>query len=615
MYPVVVAWDFMTPFGHGLKTCWEGLLSGRTTIMPCRRFCTEAFGGAWASVVPGIEPRPSESLLEHMLRPVQETLQPYLPSDTRLIFATTVGAIDELENAVLTGNGNCQAGNVLALLERVRSGFGLSDTSILVSAACASSTVALAQAAAWIQDGTASAVLVVAGDSVSEFVLSGFSALFALAQGQAAPFDAARSGLSLGEAAGAWLMMSGERAVAEGRPILGAVAGWGLSCDANHMTGPSRDGRELALAIRRALVRACCWPEQIGSICAHGTGTPYNDAMEMKAFRQVFGNTPRPTYSIKGALGHSLGATGLVEAAIALESLRHARIPPTANLCVVDESARGWVANRPVETPGAQAALSTNSGFGGINAALVLRLKPERQEAGCVPTRGSSPSLLGVGWVGREACGSVRRRESWPLGFLRFPGSEWPGLAYPVRNFGRFDRDSRLVLAASVLALRDAGLSYEPGRKLCGGLIGTSPEGALAGNRAYFADYVQNGRKWGRGNLFLYTLPTSPLAETAIHCGLQGPLYYVSAPWNRLDLLKETAGLWVRAGDAPFMLAAACDEAGAVVWVFGLREQDRRESRVDRWDQDAMRKTDSLEELLATLARAPLSGGSAHEPR
>jgi 3-oxoacyl-[acyl-carrier-protein] synthase II len=213
----------------------------------------------------------------------------------------------------------------------------------------------------------------VACDAVTEFVFAGFSSLMALDPDGARPFDKARKGLTVGEAAGYVLLMSEERARRESRLIAGEVAGWGMSCDANHMTGPARDGGGLVHAIGQALKKAGMDPRQVGSISAHGTGTVYNDSMEMKSFRQIFKETTVPVYSLKGSIGHTMGAAGLVEMVVALKSLEAGIIPPSAHLAQADAEAEGWVSSKCVKAPDMRAVLSTNSGFGGVNAALVLK--------------------------------------------------------------------------------------------------------------------------------------------------------------------------------------------------------------------------------------------------
>jgi 3-oxoacyl-[acyl-carrier-protein] synthase II len=212
----------------------------------------------------------------------------------------------------------------------------------------------------------------VAADAVSEFVFSGFSALMALDKDQAKPFDQNRSGLSLGEAAGFILLMSQARAKKEKRQVFAQVAGWGLSCDANHMTGPARNASGLIQAITGALKRSNTAISQICCISSHGTVTLYNDAMELLAFKNIFKHKTVPIYSIKGGIGHTLGAAGLVETIMALKVQQEQTIPSTVGLKEIDELAKGWVGPLARKLKHSTILLN-NCGFGGINAALILK--------------------------------------------------------------------------------------------------------------------------------------------------------------------------------------------------------------------------------------------------
>lgn len=370
MKAVVVAQDLVTAYGSGVEATWGGLLSGRTAISPVTRFGTSAFQAHSAAVLASLDPSLPESLAGQLLNPLLDRAAGSVPPDAMLILATTTGEIDLLERAVNTGTGGAGESRLDRLLAKLAGRLGLRDA-MVVSAACASSTAALAHAAAMIRAGRRDAVLVVACDSVTEFVFSGFSSLMALDPDGARPFDARRKGLTVGEAAAYALVVSDERARRERRTASWELAGWGLTNDANHMTGPSRDGAGLARAIEKALALAAVGSDAIESISAHGTGTPYNDSMEMKAFKRVFAR-PRPTYSVKGGMGHTMGAAGLVEAIVAGETLRRRLVPGTVNLGEPDDEARGWVSPAPSELAAAT-TLSSNSGFGGVNAALVIR--------------------------------------------------------------------------------------------------------------------------------------------------------------------------------------------------------------------------------------------------
>ncbi|MDO9464140.1 MAG: beta-ketoacyl synthase N-terminal-like domain-containing protein [bacterium] len=375
---VVVACDLITPYGLGIDACWNGLLSGKTAINPLDRFDTDVFQTKKAATIAELKTGQSDSLVMQMLKPLLKKASAIIPKDALLILATTTGEIDILEKQVLNAKDNADESALGCLLSKVQCLSGIRSPGIIVSAACTSSSSAIAQASAMIRSKERDCVLVVACDIVSEFVFAGFSSLMALDKDTARPFDKNRSGLSLGEAAGFVLVMSKERAIQEERSIIGEIAGWGLTNDANHMTGPSRDGSGLALAMRKALRSADISEDTVGCIAAHGTGTVYNDAMEMKAFKSVFASGTLPTYSIKGGIGHTMGAAGLVETIVALRSLREKLVPPTVNLRIADDEAEGWVSTEPdsFDNP---VTVSINAGFGGVNSALVLKKLDEQQ--------------------------------------------------------------------------------------------------------------------------------------------------------------------------------------------------------------------------------------------
>jgi len=370
MKPVVVMADMVTPYGRGTEACWQGLLNGKTALARVTRFKTAAFHSDYAGIISGLRYHEGASLVMQMMEPLFEGV--VIPEDAKLLLATTKGEIDLLEQSMLEHRGDAADAIVTRLIRKVAGLTGTKDAGLVISAACTSSAAAAAQAAAMIRNGNADCVLVAACDSITEFIFSGFSSLMALDSGPARPFDRHRAGLNVGEAAVYALLMSEERAVRENRPVLGTVAGWGLSDDANHMTGPSRESEGLILAISKALTSAGIGSSEVGFISAHGTGTLYNDQMEMRAFRAVFKGAARPVYSIKGGIGHTMGAAGLVEMIIALRALKEGIVPSTVNLREPDEDALGWVSNQQQAVRERAFALVTNAGFSGVNTALVL---------------------------------------------------------------------------------------------------------------------------------------------------------------------------------------------------------------------------------------------------
>lgn len=368
---VAVACDVITPYGNGIDACWENIFAGRTAISRLNRFDTSTFQSEYAATIEGLEYHRKDSLVGQMLIALFGQSKASIPADAKLIVATTKGEIDLMEKKILTGQDDIPENCHAVFLEKVASIARTKDKGIIISAACSSSAAAIARAAAMIECGKTECALVIACDGVSEFVYSGFSSLMALDKFAAMPFDKNRSGLSLGEAAAFVLLMSVSRARMENREIIGEVLGWGLSDDANHMTGPSRSSVGLILALKNAISSACAAEEDIGFISAHGTGTVYNDAMEMRAFNAVF-KDKKPAYSIKGGIGHTMGAAGLVEMIIAMKALREGKVPPTVNLQEADTDAEGWISTRERSIPKNKIALMTNAGFGGINAAVVL---------------------------------------------------------------------------------------------------------------------------------------------------------------------------------------------------------------------------------------------------
>ncbi|MFA7344880.1 MAG: beta-ketoacyl synthase N-terminal-like domain-containing protein [Terrimicrobiaceae bacterium] len=573
MNAVIVAGDLVTAYGRGLDTTWEGLLSGRTALATSGRIpFPDGSRKTPLGLVPDVDPRSGPAVLQ-MLEPMLRRLLPQVPADTLILLATTTGEIESLEAATFRKPGApaLEASDPSRLLGKLRALCGLPRGRIL-SAACASSTLAVAQAASLVSSGTEGSVLVVACDAVSEFVCAGFATMNALDPDGARPFDRDRQGLNLGEAAAVALLMPEARAVRECRTVLGSVAGWGASNDASHVTRPDTTGTQLARAISRAMDRAGVTPEEITFISAHGTGTGYNDDMEMAAFRSLF--PARPVFSVKGALGHALGAAGLVEILVCLRALSEGLVPPTIGLRQPDGCASGWVTECPVPFARADspAALTTNSGFGGINAALVLTLAPSiaRRPAPAAPPR----LHAGVGWVTGASCGLVRLGETHPRADLSHPGIAASSDALfrrKIERFGRFDPVSRMTCYACELALRDAGVDPSRDTHCETGILGAGFGGSLEANAAYFKDYVESGRLLARGNLFVYTLPSAPLGEAAIHFGFRGPLFGLIGSAAPLADALESASALIGSGDAPAMLVVQA-EAGSAVAAFVTAE-------------------------------------------
>ncbi|HEY5346027.1 MAG TPA: beta-ketoacyl-[acyl-carrier-protein] synthase family protein [Verrucomicrobiae bacterium] len=288
-----------------------------------------------------------------------------------LVLATTKANIEALER--ISENRPCSdsarrhlQGNLLAA--DLATEFGAGGKVQCVSAACVSGLSAIQQAAKIIQRGEADAVFVVGVDHLSAFVMAGFTAFKAIDPNGCRPFDAARCGLSPGEAGAAIVLVRENFSPSSAIKI----RGWGTSNDANHLTGPSRDGSGLALAIRAALNSAKLLPTEINYINAHGTGTPYNDAMESMALRAVFGDACPPFSGVKGMLGHTLGAAGVIETIVCVLALRDNFLPGTPRLNLPADGVPESLVREPRAVEKLNHVLKLNTGFGGINGALIL---------------------------------------------------------------------------------------------------------------------------------------------------------------------------------------------------------------------------------------------------
>jgi 3-oxoacyl-[acyl-carrier-protein] synthase II len=361
--------DAVTAYGWGMNALWAGLLSNRTAIQPTNRFAERGFVSNQAALIPGLEVDPEESramaMLKRLLHPLIGKVDPL----TTLVLATTVGEIEYVERSILEGRPElARESRPQVLLGRVKSLLQLRGRAIVISSACASSAVAVTQAASMIRCGDEKSVLVVSCDAVSEFVYSGFSTLLSLSAEPARPFDAERSGLTLGEAAAWVLLRSGEMPTSNGAA---SILGWGNSTDAIHMTAPDRSARGLSRAIAKACKMGDRTSGEILFVAAHGTATLYSDSMELLAFKNSFGQ-PKPVFSIKGGVGHTLASAALLQILVSARAMAEGILPGTVGLMEPDPNSAGWVRSISSKLDSASVALSTNSGFGGVNTAILV---------------------------------------------------------------------------------------------------------------------------------------------------------------------------------------------------------------------------------------------------
>ncbi|MGI4958044.1 MAG: beta-ketoacyl-[acyl-carrier-protein] synthase family protein [Janthinobacterium lividum] len=261
--------------------------------------------------------------------------------------------------------------DMFSLARYVRAVLELRGPAFVVSTACASASKSFIDAHHLIEAGVCDAAVVGGADSLCRMTMRGFAALELISPSPCRPCDAARTGISIGEAAGfALLERAGARPVGSRSGIRASLLGHGASSDGHHMSSPHPRGEGAILAMRQALDRAGLEPEAIDYINLHGTGTRANDAMEDVAVTELFGRATDCS-STKGWTGHTLGASGIVETVIAALCITHGFKPGCLGVSEVDPTfqSRVLVENRdgPVHR-----VMSNSFGFGGINCSLIF---------------------------------------------------------------------------------------------------------------------------------------------------------------------------------------------------------------------------------------------------
>ncbi len=289
--------------------------------------------------------------------------------DTLFIITTTKGNIDLLDHAQQEKFGKRRV--FLHEMAKMISGhFKNPNPALIVSNACISGVLGIVYGERLIRSGRYKNIVVSGGDLMSEFIVSGFQSFQSLSEKACKPFDKSRDGLSLGEGCGT-IILTSESSKFHETPM--KVLGGAGSNDANHISGPSRTGEGLFLAIKHAMHLADIAHTEIESISAHGTATDYNDEMEAKAFSRA-GLEAVPMNSYKAYFGHTLGAAGVIEAATSLQSMKRNMLFRSAgyeehgvstNINIIRKHEEKEISN----------CLKTASGFGGSNAAVVFQKK------------------------------------------------------------------------------------------------------------------------------------------------------------------------------------------------------------------------------------------------
>ncbi|UQB67634.1 beta-ketoacyl synthase N-terminal-like domain-containing protein [Epilithonimonas zeae] len=368
----ITDYNCVTPLGFDVSSNWNALLEGKSGVALHK--IIENQEPFYASMVDSEKlneefnknfDNQNFTRLEKMfllsLKPLVEKHQ--ISDETAFILSTTKGNISLLKNQKTLPEGVFLS----SLAQKIADFFGFKIKPIVVSNACVSGVMAIAVAKNMIVAGKYKDAFVIAGDEISEFVISGFNSFQAIGTEICKPYDKNRDGINIGEATAAVYITS---ELNQNEKFSFKVLGDSAINDANHISGPSRTGDGLFASIKNAITEAKVPVGKIDFISAHGTATIYNDEMEAIAFnRMELQNVP--LNSMKGYYGHCLGASGLLENIISMESALNNTLIPSKNF---EETGTSQPLNIIKENQPAEIKyiLKTASGFGGCNAAIVL---------------------------------------------------------------------------------------------------------------------------------------------------------------------------------------------------------------------------------------------------
>ena len=397
----VTGLGWVTPIGAGREEVWEGLLAGRSGFAPVESFDTRLFNSHLGAEVRGFDPAPyarrqdpaslgRASLLAIAAARmaledagIETAGSSWRPERAGVAMGTTSGEpleVEKLDDLLLAGEAEKVGPEFISnypchlIPNHVAREFGLAGVNVMIPAACAAGNYALGHALDTLRAGRADLMLAGGADAFSRITYTGFSRLGAIAPERCQPFDRNRKGMIPGEGAAVLVLEPLDRARARGARIYAELAGYGLSCDAHHMTAAHPEGDGAARAMERALADAGASPEEVSYISAHGTGTPTNDRLEVLAVRRVFGDALPgiPMSSIKSMIGHTMGAASAIEAAVCALAVHEDRVPPTMNLEEPEEADLDFVPNAARELP-VRIAMNNAYAFGGNNASVIFR--------------------------------------------------------------------------------------------------------------------------------------------------------------------------------------------------------------------------------------------------
>ncbi|HVO34146.1 MAG TPA: beta-ketoacyl-ACP synthase II [Gemmatimonadales bacterium] len=404
---VITGIGCVTPIGTGSEGLWDGLQARRSAVRAITRFDPSPFRSRIAAEIPDF--RPQDFLDRRNARRYDRFSQLAVVAaglalaDAELaleredrdrvgaMMGSALGGVAHAEQqagafaaAGLRGVDPALALSVFggASSCNIAIEFGLTGVNSTNAMSCASGTIAVGDAFHAIRDGRADVMLAGGAEApLAPLCFGAFAIIRAMStrnddpEAASRPFDVGRDGFVMGEGAAVLVLEERGRALARGAPVVAEVLGAASTSDAYHMTAPRPDGSQAARCLTLALADAQIAPGEVSYVNAHGSSTPLNDKTETLAFKRAFGAhaAKLAVSGTKGYYGHPLGASGAIEAAVTALALARGWLPPTVNLATRDPECDLPYLEQPVAARAPGVAVSNSFGFGGINAAIVLR--------------------------------------------------------------------------------------------------------------------------------------------------------------------------------------------------------------------------------------------------
>lgn len=383
----IISDNIITSLGFGTQANIDKISDGQTGVQ-CHNDASIYPTPVWVSKITASNLSPAAAQLSSpekytkleqifllsVAEAVQQTSVDITSQDTLIIIASTKGNINLLGDP---GNFSSDRVQLGTMAEQIQSYFKNPNKPLVVCNACISGVLALDVAKRLLRKNKYKNIIVTGGDLVTEFTVSGFQSFKAMSDAPCKPYDKNRSGINLGEGAGT-MILSTEKPPSKNNII--TIEGGASSNDANHISGPSRTGDGLFNAIRKALNDANCLSSEMDYLSMHGTATPYNDEMESKALG-LADLLHVPMNSLKGYIGHTLGAAGIIESIVAVHSLKNNSLYSSLGFEEHGVTLPVNIITRN-EKKQLQKCLKTASGFGGCNAAVVFAKQNIKSEQG-----------------------------------------------------------------------------------------------------------------------------------------------------------------------------------------------------------------------------------------